>query len=125
MNKKEFKEDLLELLNSPIDNVSCFDEKIKLIDDIILEYQKQNEIERNIENKGKEWKNQELKIILMDSPTKYNCMKYARLFNRGYGSIEQIYRWAATTDKEINESRKNNKFIKQIKEVAKEIGLVV
>jgi hypothetical protein len=42
-------------------------------------------------------------------------MKYARLFNRGYGSIEQIYRWSTTPYKELSDERKEDSFIKQIK----------
>ena len=68
---------------------------------------------------------EELKIVLSSAPTKYNCMKYARIFKRGYGSIEQIYRWAATTDKMIQEKRPNDAFVKRIKKVAKELGLRV
>ena len=58
----------------------------------------------------------------MDAPTKSNCLKYAKLFNRGYGSIEQIYRWATTPNKKMSEERKEDSFINQIKKVAKEIG---
>lgn len=61
-----------------------------------------------ISNKGCKWSDEELKIILSDAPTKENCIKYARLFKRGYGSIEQIYRWSVTTMKEMSEERKND-----------------
>lgn len=58
----------------------------------------------------------------MDAATKSNCIKYAKIFKRGYGSIEQIYRWASTPNKDLSEERKEDSFIKQIKKVAKEIG---
>lgn len=50
------------------------------------------------------------------------CVKHAKAFGRGYGALEQIYRWAATTDPEIKRLRPNDKFIAQIKRIAKELG---
>ncbi len=76
------------------------------------------------ENKGKEWSDEELVVVLSDSPTKTNCEKYARAFKRGYGSIEQIYRWAMVSKKEIDKKRAGEKFINQIKRVSKKIGWV-
>ena len=121
MQKKEFKEELFKLLSNDIDNITYID-KINLIYDILIEFEKKNENLRNLSNKGKSWTDEELKIILMDAPTKSNCLKYAKLFNRGYGSIEQIYRWATTPNKKMSEERKEDSFINQIKKVAKEIG---
>lgn len=43
--------------------------------------------------------------------------------NRGYGSIEQIYRWSTTSPIEMSDERKEDSFICQIKKVAKELGL--
>ena len=48
--------------------------------------------------KGAQRTDDELRVILSDAPTKENCLKHPRAFNRGYGAIEQIYRWAATSD---------------------------
>jgi uncharacterized protein PM1205 len=121
MQKKEFKEELFNLLSNNIDDITYID-KINLIYDILIEFEKKNENLRNLSNKGKSWTDEELKIILMDAPTKSNCLKYAKLFNRGYGSIEQIYRWATTPNKKMSEERKEDSFINQIKKVAKEIG---
>lgn len=45
------------------------------------------------------------------------------LFKRGYGSIEQIYRWSTTSPIEMSDERKKDSFICQIKKVAKELGL--
>ena len=55
-------------------------------------------------------------------PTKDNCVKHAKAFGRGYGALEQIYRWAATNGPEIKRLRPNDKFIAQIKRIAKELG---
>ena len=61
-----------------------------------MEYQKDNENKRDTSNKGEKWTDEQLKIILSEAPSKQNCMKFAILFKRGYGSIEQIYRWSTT-----------------------------
>lgn len=75
-------------------------------------------------NKGKPWSDAELAIILSDAPTKSNCKKYAQAFKRGSGSIEQIYRWAMTSKKDIKRKRGNEKFVNQIKRVSKKVGWV-
>ena len=90
---------------------------------LLVDYEKDNEEKRDTSNKGGKWTDEELKIILSDAPTKENCVKYARLFKRGYGSIEQIYRWAMTATKEMSEDRKNDSFILQVKRIAKELGI--
>ncbi|MFT9057557.1 MAG: hypothetical protein ABF449_13310 [Ethanoligenens sp.] len=102
-----------------------FQEKMRFIEVICTEYyaSKDNEKLRDCSQKGKAWSDEELQIILQDAPTKANCLKYALLFKRGYGSIEQIYRWAATSGEEIKKIRPGDTFIKQIKKVSKEIGL--
>ena len=74
------------------------------------------------DRKGKPWTDDELRVVLSDAPTKENCLKHARGFNRGYGSIEQIYRWAATSDAEIRRKRPGDAFIAQIKRAAKQLG---
>lgn len=73
-------------------------------------------------NKGESWTDDELRVILSDAPTKDNCLKHARAFGRGYGSIEQIYRWAAASDATIRQKRPDDSFIQQIKRVAKQLG---
>lgn len=72
--------------------------------------------------KGQSWTDDELRVVLSDAPTKENCLKHARGFNRGYGAIEQIYRWAATTDAEVKRKRPDDEFIAQIKRVSKQLG---
>ena len=82
------------------------------------------EMERgwNENNSRHPWTDDELRVVLSDAPTKENCLKYARAFKRGYGSIEQIYRWAATPLDRIAETRPDDTFIKQVKRVARRLG---
>jgi hypothetical protein len=74
------------------------------------------------DRKGQPWTDDELRVVLSDAPTKENCLKHARGFARGYGAIEQIYRWAATTDAEVKRKRPDDEFIAQIKRIAKQLG---
>ena len=122
MKRKEFKEKLYGVLNYDVDDLS-YDEKMALVNSLLIDFEKGNEHLRNISNKRKKWTDDELKIILSDPPLKANCIKYARLFKRGYGSIEQIYRWSTTAKIDIPNERKADSFILQIKKVAKELGL--
>jgi len=78
----------------------------------------------SIENKGKPWSDAELAIVLSDAPTKSNCEKYARAFKRGSGSIEQIYRWAMTSENDIKQKRGEEKFVNQVKRISKKVGWV-
>lgn len=122
MKRKDFKESLYDALDNEVDGMS-YDEKMTLAHSLLVDYEKDNEEKRDISNKGCKWTDEELKIILSDAHTKENCIKYARLFKRGYGSIEQIYRWSVTTTKEMSEERKNDSFIIQVKRIAKELGI--
>lgn len=122
MKKREYKEKLYKMFNENIENMN-FLEKMRFINKTLLEYQRDNEDKRDTSNKGEKWTDDELKIILSDAPTQQNCMKYAILFKRGYGSIEQIYRWSTTQDQKLSERRKEDSFIQQIKKVSKELGL--
>jgi hypothetical protein len=40
-----------------------------------------------------EWQFWQVEVVLTMSPTKENSIFLAHAFKRGYGSIEQIYRW--------------------------------
>jgi hypothetical protein len=73
-------------------------------------------------NKGKPWTDDALRVILQAAPTHENIARFARAFGRGPGAIEQIYRWAATTDKAVKSKRPDDAFIQQIKRVSKEVG---
>ena len=73
------------------------------------------------ENKGNPWTDEELSVILSDAPTKANCEKYAKAFKRGSGGIAQIYQWAMTSKKVIKEKRPDDKYVNQVKRVARSI----
>ena len=121
MKKKEFKENLFEALSNEVDDLT-YDEKIRFVEKLIVDYQKDNDNKREKRNHGLPWKDDELRIVLQGAPTSYNCMRFAKLFGRGYGSIEQIYRWAATDMESIKEKRPDDAFVLQIKRIAKELG---
>ncbi|MSS64853.1 hypothetical protein [Velocimicrobium porci] len=122
MKRKEFKENLFAALDNDVDDIT-YDEKMVLVHNLLVDYEKENETKRDITNKGEKWTDEELKIILSAAPTKENCVKYARLFKRGYGSIEQIYRWSVTPKKDMSDERKEDSFVKQVKRIAKELGI--
>lgn len=121
MKKKAFKKNLFMLLDNDIDDMH-YNEKMRYIEHLIIKYEIENEKYRDTSNKGSKWTDEELKVILSEAPSKYNCLKYAKIFKRGYGSIEQIYRWANTAKTDMDEVRKTDSFIIQIKKVAKELG---
>lgn len=122
MKRKEFKENLFAALDNDVNGIS-YDEKMILVHNLLVDYEKENEGKRDVTKKGEKWTDEELKIILADAPTKENCVKYARLFKRGYGSIEQIYRWSVTPKKDMSDERKEDSFVQQVKKVAKELGI--
>ena len=122
MKRKEFKENLFAALDNDVDDIT-YDEKMVLVHNLLVDYEKENEAKRDVTNKREKWTDEELKIILSAAPTKENCVKYARLFKRGYGSIEQIYRWSVTSKKDMSDERKEDSFVQQVKRVAKELGI--
>ena len=121
MKKSEFKTCVFEIFSQDVDGLS-YDEKMRLIEKYVVEYQQKNDDLRSKPNKGESWTDEELRIILQDAPTKSNCVKYAKIFGRGYGSIEQIYRWASTDDQTVKEKRPDDAFIAHVKQIAKEVG---
>ena len=73
--------------------------------------------------KGMEWSDTELALILHDAPIKKNIAKYARLLGRSYESVDQVYRWASTSNKDIkNKGRSKDRFVQQIKRIAQQTG---
>ena len=122
MKKREFRDELFSVLQYPVDGMS-YDEKMRYVQKLFIDYQKEHEDQRDLSNKGKPWSDEELRIILSDAATAENWLKYAKLFRRGYGSIEQIYRWATTRKKDVQEKRPGDKFILQIKRIVKELEL--
>ena len=121
MTKQEFKQAVYEIFDSSIDEMD-HDAKCKYIEKLVFDYQRDRDDQRKKPNSGKPWKDEELAIILSNAPTVEKCVKYARIFGRGYGSIEQIYRWAATSMKDIQVKRSDDSFVKQVKRIAKELG---
>ena len=121
MKKSEFKTCIFEIFSQDVDGMS-YDEKMRLIEKYVVEYQQKNDDLRSKPNKGESWTDEELRVILQDAPTKSNCVKYAKIFGRGYGSIEQIYRWASTDDQTVKEKRPDDAFIAHVKQIAKEVG---
>jgi len=119
MNKREFKEKLFALLSEDIATVSWAD-KVYIVRQAINDLEREQEFDTS--NKGKPWTDDEIRIILKAAPTKENALLLAKAFKRGYGSIEQIFRWAAEDQASIDQKRPDDSFIKQIKRIAKEVG---
>ena len=96
-------------------------EQKQWVSDWVFEKEKNENWDQS--NKGKSWTDEELKVVLSFAPTKENCLLLAKAFKRGYGSIEQIFRWAAADMKRIkNSDRKDDSFILQVKRIYKELG---
>ncbi|WP_233992844.1 hypothetical protein [Salinibacter altiplanensis] len=109
-----------DLLNSHVNGMD-WDEKSELVKRTLVEIEKEKS-DWDQSNKGKSWKDEELRAILSAPPTVANALKFAKAFKRGYGSIEQIYRWAGQGDDVIDEKRPNDSFIQQIKRVRNELN---
>ena len=121
MKKSEFQQSLILAFDQPVDGMS-FEERMELIEKCFSEYQKKNDKKRERQNYGKPWSDRDLRIVLQSAPTVENCLRYAKLFGRGYGSIELIYRWASTADQDIPEDKSDDVFIAHVKRIAKEVG---
>jgi hypothetical protein len=121
MTRDAFRDRLTDLVNQDVEGVA-WEEKLAMVRAVLVQLDQDHE--RVESNKGQPWTDDELRYILRTAPTRENCMQLARVFKRGYGSIEQIFRWAATDDKTIDEKRPEHAFIQQIKRVRKEVGWV-
>ena len=119
MNKTQFREEVRNLLKEQVGDLSL-DDKQAIVQQCLIEQQEAGGFDES--NKGKSWTDDELRVILQHAPTKENCMLLARAFRRGYGSIEQIFRWAASTNEEVAASRADDTFIRQIKQIARRVG---
>jgi len=117
MNKQQFRHAIRDLLD---ETGLEWEEKTTIIRKQIIQTEKSRNTD--LSNKGKPWTDDELRLILSSPPTQENCMRLAKAFNRGYESIELIFRWAATSQKIIDQRRKDHSFIAQIKRVAKDVG---
>lgn len=67
MKRNEFKEKLFEALNNIVDDMN-YDEKMTLVHSLLVDYEKENEEQRDISNKGEKWTDEELTIILSAAP---------------------------------------------------------
>lgn len=121
MKKSEFQQSLFSAFDQFVDGMS-FEERMELIEKCVLEYQKKHDKERERPNYRRPWSDRELRVVLQSAPTMENCLRYAKLFGRGYGSIELIYRWASTADQDIPEEKVDDVFIAHVKRIAKEVG---
>ena len=119
MNKTQFRDAVRHLLAQSVVDLTL-DDKLAVVEQCLIESQKSAGFDES--DKGKPWTDEELRVILQHAPTKVNCMRLARGYRRGYGSIEQIFRWAATSDPEIEAKRPDDNFVRQIKRVAKQVG---
>ena len=116
MTKTQFREEARGLLAQEVEGVSE-DEKVAIVRGVLVEMVPPNE-----SNKRKPWTDEELRLVLQHAPTKENCALLSRAFRRGYGSIEQIFRWAASTQDEVAAKRADDAFVQQVKRIAKEVG---
>jgi hypothetical protein len=119
MTKSEFKEQLLSLITMDIGGLSAHD-KVSMAKKVLFEFLKDTGLSED--NKGKPWSDDELRIVLSMAPTHQNILQLARAFKGGYGSIEQIFRWAGQSEKRINQARSGDMFIQQIRRIRKEVG---
>jgi hypothetical protein len=119
MSKTEFRNSVRQLLAQPVAGLSL-DDKLAIVAQCEVEAQESSGFDET--NKGKPWTDEELRVVLQHAPTKASCVLLARAYRRGYGSIEQIFRWAATSGPEIEAKRPDDAFIQQIKRVAKQVG---
>ena len=121
MKKAEFKAALFDLLDADVDGLT-YEQQMQLAEKHLTEYQIKHDNRREKPNRGESWTDEELRVVLSSAPTKENCVRYAKIFKRGYGSIEQIYRWASAYDQTIREKRPDDVFVARIKAIAKELG---
>lgn len=115
----DFRKKLVKLIEEGYSDLT-FDEINSEIDEAFVHVAKEKGWATP--NKGKPWTDEELTLVLRDAPTEKNALKYARLLGRGHGSVLQVYQWAATQDKVIRAKRPKDKFLWQIKKVAKRLG---
>ena len=118
MSIRELKNDLHNIISAQTGTSP--DEIRRVFEEAMREWETERGWDES--NSRNPWTDDELRVVLSDAPTKGNCLKHARAFKRGYGAIEQIYRWVATPRDEIEERRPDDAFIKQIKRVARRLG---
>src|SRR5437763_16450083 len=119
MTKIEYRDAVHALLAAQVANLSL-DDKLVIVQQCCIDAQEAAGFAEG--NKGKSWTDEELRVVLQHAPTKENCMLLARAFRRGSGSIEQIFRWAASTGSEVAAKRPHDAFIQQVKRVVRQVG---
>lgn len=119
MKKSDAKNRLEAILDSKVEGLSET-EKYQFIHRVIADHEAHSSYDQS--NSRKPWSDEELFLILNTPPTKENTIRLAKAFKRGYGSIEQIFRWAGQSEKRINEVRADDTFVQQIKNVRSQIG---
>lgn len=122
MKKTEFRNQMREALKVEVTDLDLY-QKAALVRQCVVEAEEQMEYETS--NARKPWSDDELRVIFTTAPTMENCVRLAKSFKRGVGAIQQIYRWASTSQKKIDEVVPNSSFHKQIKRVAKEVGWIL
>lgn len=120
MKKSEFRRQLKELLSQSVSGLDSWESRVSYLIQSVVEFDRLQAFDQS--NKGEPWSDDELRLVLQISPTKENIMKLARAFKRSYGSIDQIYRWAAEDMKSVRQKRPDDAFIRQIKRIATELG---
>jgi hypothetical protein len=119
VNKTQYRNEIRTLLQKQVGTLSL-DEKLAIVRECVIELQKAGGFDES--NKGAPWTDDEIRVVLQHSPTKENCIRLARGFRRGYGSIELIFRWAASTEEEVATKRPVDAHIQRVKRIAREIG---
>jgi len=74
--------------------------------------------------KGQEYSDAELSLVFSIAPTKRNAKKLAEALRRTPDAIGWIWSLASRTDKEIKSAWPGNKFVQQVRNIAKSSGWV-
>ena len=119
MTKAEFKKQVIGLLSSSVDGLS-HEDKAAVVRRSVTEFEKEQPWDTS--NTREPWTDNELRVVLSRAPTHENTLRLAKAFKRGYGSIEQIYRWAAQSERRIADARADDTFVQRIKRIRKELG---
>lgn len=119
MKKSEVKSRLEQLLNAEVEGLSET-EKYHFIRRIVADHEANSSYDKS--NARKAWSDEELFLILSTPATKENTVRLAKAFKRGYGSIEQIFRWAGQSEKRIHAERGDDTFVQQIKRIRSQLG---
>src|SRR4051812_1081146 len=110
MTKARFRSAVRLLLAEDVPGLSL-DEKLAIVRQCVIDAQEAAASDET--NRGKPWTDEELRCVFQHAPTKENCILLARAFRRGYGSIEQIFRWAATKDPVVAAKRPDDAHIQR------------